>query len=312
MVAPDAPYALVCLGILLLVLIAVLVVRAMRKDRLEFARFKRFRTTARRKQMYRKWLIDSIVTFGGSAIIVGLVVFQFVPLLQAEIDAVPWVAAARAGFADAGAAAIVVVITLIVVIVVGTVIAIVLARDTESVAAIGDIQALLPRNRAELGWGAALSVNAGIVEELLFRLALPALIYGVSRNALVAVVASLLLFGVLHLYQGPVGVIASTLIGAFLMALYFASGTILVPIILHALIDLRSLVLIPVVVGRVHRVDGGVSVLPKVAVRTARGAHAAHGEHGGHAGPIAPVAPIAPIAPGDDPRRSAESDVVAP
>ena len=296
MVAPDAPYALVCLGILLAVLIAVLVVRAMRKGRLEFARFKRFRTTTRRKQMYRKWLIDSIVTFGGSAIIVGLVVLQFVPLLQAEIDAVPWVAAARAGFADAGPAAIVVVVTLIVVIVVGSVIAIVLVRDTESVAAIGDIQALLPRNRAELGWGAALSVNAGIVEELLFRLALPALIYGVSRNALVAVVASLLLFGALHLYQGPVGVIASTLIGAILMALYFASGTILVPIIVHALIDLRSLVLIPVVVGRVHRVGGAVSAPPKVAAHAANGERAGTGEHG---------------RPSDNPRGLTDPDVVS-
>ena len=305
MVAPDAPYALVCLSILLLVLIAVLVVRAIRKDRLEFARFKRLRTTARRKQMYRKWLIDSILTFGGSAIIVGLVVLQFVPLLLAEIDAVPWVAAAREGFADAGAAAIVAVITLIVVIVVGTLIAIMLARDTESVAAIGDIQALLPRNRAELGWGAALSVNAGIVEELLFRLALPALIYGVSRNALVAVVASLLLFGVLHLYQGPVGVIASTLIGAVLMALYFASGTILVPIILHALIDLRSLVLIPIVVGRVHRVGGEVSVPPKVA------AHAANGGLGGRAAPGGQTGTGEHGRPGDNPLGPADSDVVA-
>ena len=265
MIPPDAAYAPAVLGALLLVLMTVLVVRAIRKDRREFARFKRFRTTERRKKMYRKWLIDSVVMFGGSALIVGAFASQFVSLLQAEVDAVPWIAAARERFADAGGPAIGIVIFVGVLIVVGTVVAIVLVRNTESVAAIGDIQALLPRNRAELGYGAALSINAGIVEELLFRLALPALIFGVSNSAVVAVAASLLFFGVLHAYQGVVGVLASTVIGAFLMTLYFASGTILVPIIVHALIDLRSLVLIPVVVGRVHRVDGSVSVYPRAA-----------------------------------------------
>lgn len=271
MVAPDAAYAPAVLGVLLLMLMTALVMRAIRKDRREFARFKRFRTTERRKKMFRKWLISSSAIFGGSALIVGLFVYQFVPLLQAEVDSVPWVAAARVRFADAGGLAIGIVISVVVLVVVGTVVAIVLVRDTESVAAIGDIGALLPRNRAELGYGAALSINAGVVEELLFRLTLPALIFGLSKSAVVAVIASLLLFGVLHFYQGIIGVLASTVIGGFLMVLYFASGTILVPIIVHALIDLRSLVLIPVVVGRVHRIEGSVSVHPRVAAHVARG-----------------------------------------
>ena len=269
MVAPDAAYAPAVLGFLLLFLVTVLVVRAIRKDHREFARFKRFRTTERRKKMYRKWLVDSVVVFGGSAVIVGIVASQFVPLLKAEIDALPWVVAARSNFADAGPFAVVVVVAVAAFVVIGTIVAVVLVRDTESVAAIGDIQALLPRNRAELGFGAALSINAGIVEELLFRLALPALIFGVSRNALLSVAASLLLFGLLHLYQGVVGVLASTVIGTLLMVLSFATGSILVPIIVHALIDLRSLVLIPVVVARVHRVDGSESVNPRMAAHVA-------------------------------------------
>lgn len=270
MVAPDAAYAPAVLGFLLLFLVTVLVVRAIRKDHREFARFKRFRTTERRKKMYRRWLLDSVVVFGGSAVIVGIVASQFVPLLKAEIDALPWVVAARSNFADAGPLAVVVVVAVAAFVVIGTIVAVVLVRDTESVAAIGDIQALLPRNRAELGFGAALSINAGIVEELLFRLALPALIFGVSRNALLSVAASLLLFGLLHLYQGVVGVLASTVIGTLLMVLYFATGSILVPIIVHALIDLRSLVLIPVVVARVHRVGGSESVNPRMAMHVAR------------------------------------------
>jgi membrane protease YdiL (CAAX protease family) len=136
----------------------------------------------------------------------------------------------------------------------GTVLAVVLARNAGEVPTIGDIGALLPRNRAELGYGAALSVNAGVVEELLFRLAVPALVFGASGSAPVAVIASLLLFGALHFYQGWPGVVGAVAIGALLMTLYLATGSILVPIVAHVLVDLRSLVLIPMLVFGVHRV----------------------------------------------------------
>jgi membrane protease YdiL (CAAX protease family) len=66
------------------------------------------------------------------------------------------------------------------------------------------------------------------------------------------VIASIVLFGGLHLYQGAWGILGSMAIGALLMVLYLATGNILAPIIAHALIDLRSLVLIPVIVFRVH------------------------------------------------------------
>jgi hypothetical protein len=52
------------------------------------------------------------------------------------------------------------------------------------------------------------------------------------------------------------GVVGTTLVGAVLMATHIVSGSIAVPIVLHALFDLRSLVLIPVAVMGVHRVDG--------------------------------------------------------
>jgi membrane protease YdiL (CAAX protease family) len=121
---------------------------------------------------------------------------------------------------------------------------------------IGDIHALLPRNRAELKFGWALSINAGVVEELLFRLAMPALIFAVVGDALVAISVSLVVFGALHAYQGVGGVIGSFVIGVVLMAVFLATGTILWPILVHAVFDLRSLVLIPVVVYQVHLPEG--------------------------------------------------------
>jgi len=110
-----------------------------------------------------------------------------------------------------------------------------------------------PRNRAELKYGAALAINAGLVEELLFRLALPALIFGVTGSAVAAVTASILIFGLLHIYQGLPGIIGSVILGTAFMTIYLATGSIVIAIEVHALFDLRSLVLIPVVVFKVHR-----------------------------------------------------------
>jgi membrane protease YdiL (CAAX protease family) len=115
---------------------------------------------------------------------------------------------------------------------------------------------MLPRNRQELRIGAVMSVNAGVVEELLFRLGMPALIFGATGSAVAAIVASLLLFGALHAYQGIWGVVGTMVVGGLFLLAYVVTGTILWPIVLHALFDLRSLVLIPMVVYGVHRVDG--------------------------------------------------------
>ena len=130
------------------------------------------------------------------------------------------------------------------------------ARKEDEIVAVGDIRALLPRNRQELRLGALLSINAGVVEELLFRLGMPALIFGATGSAVAAIVVSVALFGALHVYQGVPGIVGSTIVGALFLLTYVVSGSILVPIVLHAVFDLRSLVLIPVAVYGVHRVDG--------------------------------------------------------
>lgn len=258
MLSPDSASSPLLLALTLLALVALLVVRALRKDRLEYRRFKRYRSSHLRQRMYRKWLVDSALVFGGSAAVTLALAWQYVPLLLADVDSTPWIAAARAAFSGTGALGVGIATGVVVALVGGSALAIFAARHSEEVPSIGDIQSLLPRTRAELRWGAALSVNAGIVEELLFRLAVPAMIYGLSGNAIVAIAGSLLLFGALHAYQGVAGIIGSTVIGAALMVVFLATGSIVAAIVAHALIDLRSLVLIPVVVYRVHRYTGNI------------------------------------------------------
>jgi len=252
--SPDAPLSRVILWALLVLVVALLVVRAVRKDRREYGRFKRFERTRNRQRMMRKWLVDSVLVFGGSSVILLLLVWRYVPLFLAAVDDWPPFRWLRGVVADTGGLVPGFALGAGIALVVGTVVAVYLARRSGDVPTIGDIGAILPRNRAELRYGAALSVNAGVVEELMFRLAVPTLVFGATGSAVGAVIVSILLFGALHVYQGLPGVIGSTVIGAVLMLLFLSTGSIIVPIVVHALIDLRSLVLIPTLVFRVDRV----------------------------------------------------------
>jgi membrane protease YdiL (CAAX protease family) len=248
-VSPLTPYLL---GVVFALLLAFMVVNAVRKDRREYRRFKRMRSTSRRQKVFRKWLRQLFLAFGGSAAVVLALAWQFIAPFQDAVDEWGFVRDARLSFADSGWVGPTIA-TVVVVIVVGVLVGgIVLARTEPEVPALGDVQALLPRNRAELRYGAGLAINAGIVEELLFRLALPALIYGFSGSAVAAVVVSIVIFGLLHVYQGVAGIVGATVLGAVFMAMYLGTGNILVPIVVHALFDLRSLVLIPMVVFQVH------------------------------------------------------------
>ncbi|MDQ1598212.1 MAG: protease family protein [Microbacteriaceae bacterium] len=250
--SPDSPASRVILCVTLVALIALLVYRAVRKERKEYQRFKRFERTKNRQRMLRKWLIDALLTFGGSALVILLLSWQYITPLRDATAAWPVGRWFSGLLDDTGALVPGLAAVFAIALVGGTALAVFLARNSENIPTIGDIGALLPRNRQELAYGAALSINAGVVEELLFRLAVPALIFGALGNAVVAVASSVLLFALLHVYQGWPGMIGALVVGALLMSLYLATGNILVPIVTHALVDLRSLVLIPVLVYRVH------------------------------------------------------------
>ena len=238
-------------------LLAFLAIRTVRKDRREYQRFKRYRTTLRRQRMFRKWLVESFVTFGGLSVLVLALSWQHVGGLLDAVNAWPFVAASRAWLAANPGPAIGAPIGLILGLMLLTVLAVRSAKQSgDGLQSVGDIQSMLPRNRQELLLTGVMSVNAGLVEELLFRLALPALVYGATGNAVVAVVTPLLLFGAMHLYQGVVGVIGTAVVGGLMMAIYVGTGSIVWPIIVHALFDLRTLVLLPIALFGVQKIDG--------------------------------------------------------
>ncbi|NJC69632.1 CPBP family intramembrane metalloprotease [Planosporangium thailandense] len=120
------------------------------------------------------------------------------------------------------------------------------ARRGRSVPGQAAFSAMLPRTRAERWHALAVAVGAGVSEELAFRgllIATGVALFGVSPY--VAAAALIVLFGVAHLYQGVGGMVGTALVGALLTGLYLASGSLLLPIVLHVVIDIRSLLLVP-------------------------------------------------------------------
>lgn len=99
------------------------------------------------------------------------------------------------------------------------------------------LRALLPRTAAERSVFALLSVAAGIGEEVAYRgYAIPVLIPAVGPVAALLVTSAV--FGVLHVYQGALGILRTTLMGATLAGGFLLSGSLLPPMIAHTLIDL--------------------------------------------------------------------------
>lgn len=96
---------------------------------------------------------------------------------------------------------------------------------------------LLPRSRTERRVFVLLSGAAGLGEEVAFRgYVIPMLAVAIGVPA--SVLVSSLVFGLLHAYQGRIGMVRTSLMGLVLAGGYLASGSLLPVILAHILIDL--------------------------------------------------------------------------
>jgi membrane protease YdiL (CAAX protease family) len=119
--------------------------------------------------------------------------------------------------------------------------------------------ALLPRTTAERRLFTLVGVTAGVCEEWLYRGFLLAVVAAVGGGGLpepVLVAIGALAFGLAHAYQGLAGIVSTGVLGGVMAGLYLGTGSLLLPVVLHALVDLRFL-LVP------------TSALPDVARRPA-------------------------------------------
>lgn len=99
---------------------------------------------------------------------------------------------------------------------------------------------LAPQNALELLLWVVLSISAGICEELTFRGYLLQQFSRAGRSIWIGVVASSLLFGVAHGYEGASGMIAITIYGALFCVLTIKRGSLRPGMMAHAWHDIFS------------------------------------------------------------------------
>lgn len=101
------------------------------------------------------------------------------------------------------------------------------------------LELILPRSPHELSWFYALSVTAGLCEEILYR---GYVIWFLAHwmGVLPAIGVGAVVFGIAHAYQGPRGMLLTAFVGLFLGAVYWVSGSVWLGMLAHALMDLHS------------------------------------------------------------------------
>ncbi|PID98746.1 hypothetical protein CSA80_04760 [Candidatus Saccharibacteria bacterium] len=115
---------------------------------------------------------------------------------------------------------------------------------------------LVPTNRKERWLAAGMSVTAGITEELFFRALLPGLLFLITGDAVLAVTISIVIFGFEHIYAGWRAVLLTAVVGWVFFKVYMASGTILLPMAVHAILDINGLLVMPYLANKYRAKSG--------------------------------------------------------
>ncbi|WP_040702994.1 CPBP family intramembrane glutamic endopeptidase [Nocardiopsis ganjiahuensis] len=104
---------------------------------------------------------------------------------------------------------------------------------------------LLPRTRRERWLAAGMAVTAGVFGELLYRGLFITLVASMGVPLWGAAVLSILLFAVAHAYQGWWGLLSAGFSGTLFTVLYLGTGSLVVPVLVHVALNLRSVVFPP-------------------------------------------------------------------
>jgi membrane protease YdiL (CAAX protease family) len=242
------------LQVALLILCLVAMGYFVHRDLTEYANFKLFTKTADRQRKYLAWVREGFLLFtcltGLCLAVLGRL--RAVTTLPPEFGALAEVIRSKFPKAELPSASFMVGFggAMLVGLIGGIVLPQLLAKKRKGKSGpivIGDIEALMPCNWPETGCTALLSLNAGLGEELFFRLLLPLLLTLILHNAPVAFALAAIIFGLAHLYQGVLGIVATTALGVVITAVYLWTGNLWIVICLHAGFDLIGLVIRPTI-----------------------------------------------------------------
>jgi membrane protease YdiL (CAAX protease family) len=115
-----------------------------------------------------------------------------------------------------------------------------------SSAALKSFSYFFPVTWTERRWWVFVCISAGVCEETLFRgFMLHYLhVFPWTLNLTLALLISSAIFAFNHLYQGAGGVAGTAIVGFLFGLLFLLTGKLLLPIILHGVIDLRMLAIL--------------------------------------------------------------------
>ena len=114
-------------------------------------------------------------------------------------------------------------------------------KSNKMTAAFEKIDFMLPKTLKQRITFFFIAVTAGVCEEIIFRGAVTYFFMNVPVDLPLWVigVAGSILFGLAHWYQGISGIISTGFIGFIMFNLYIQTGSLLIPIILHFIIDVK-------------------------------------------------------------------------
>ena len=97
---------------------------------------------------------------------------------------------------------------------------------------------LIPRTRPEKRAFAGLALAAGVGEEIVYRGYLQAVLTVALGGPWIAAAAASASFGLLHAYQGPVGIVRTGALGFLFAAAVVLTGSLWAAMLVHAVVDL--------------------------------------------------------------------------
>ena len=103
------------------------------------------------------------------------------------------------------------------------------------------LEAFLPKTKEQLAWGLLVSLCAGLFEEIGYRgYLIPYCRFWLPEWP--ALIVAALLFGLAHLYQGAAGIAMTAFLGLAFGFIYMETGSLALPILLHAAVDISAMV----------------------------------------------------------------------